>query len=131
LIEKLVRKGHAERIAKALIEELAADHWIDDAAYAAALAEEIVRRKPASAAFVKKKLRARKLDAADIDRAVAHSLEHDHQLSAALDLARKRHAAMRNADPIVARRRIGGTLARRGFDEDTINAVLHRLRLQE
>lgn len=52
-------------------------------------------------------------------------------LANALALARKRWRSLANLDPIVAKRRLSGFLARRGYDYSTIDGVIKRLVAEE
>ena len=83
-------------------------------------------RKPAGARLLRYRLMQKKVPRALIDRLVAEADEAYDAVDEARALAQRRlaAAAMRTLEPAVRRRRVWATLARRGFDADTIrNAV--------
>jgi SOS response regulatory protein OraA/RecX len=133
LIERLQRKGHDAPIVAQVVEEMADDGWLDDAA----LAREVVTfhrvRKPIGESLLREKLRERKIDTAVIDEAVREAkAEADaDEIEAAFALAKKRLAGMRSLSPAARARRIAGLLHRRGFDDETIDDVLVQLGLHD
>ena len=131
IIQRLTRRGHAKAIARRVIEQLLADGWLDDEAYAESLAGEIIAAKPAGQRLIVHKLIARGIDAELANRAAEGVLADRDLLTDAEALARKRLNALRGVPRATALRRIAGLLSRRGFDRDTIMAVLSRLEVAE
>lgn len=129
LVDRLKRKGHAESIARAVVDELRADDWLDDEEYARAVAREIHARGPASPRLIMQKLRQRRIDG-DLARRVAEETLADTDLiEEAIALAEKRLRMMGNVPAATATRRIVSALARRGFDMTTIRAALDRVKI--
>lgn len=127
LIDRLQRKGHDTLIAQRIADEMAADQWIDDAAYGRAIIHEISRSKPAGHQLLVSKLQARKLDPELAERIAREAVAGGDPLNEALKLARQRFQAMQALPAATARRRLAGLLARRGFDEEVVAAALARL----
>jgi regulatory protein len=119
---KLKRKGVSETSARRITQDLSAKGVLDEAAYARAVAESELSRKPAGKSLLIRKLRQRGVTDANAKTAVERVLEttgHDPR-QAALELARKKLRLLsRVSDPAAVRRRLYGQLARRGFDADT------------
>lgn len=130
LLTKLTRKGHEQHIVQGVLDEMTSDGWLDDEACARALAAELVQRRAASATMVREKLLTKGFDQALIDRVIADSFSKSNPIESALTLGRKKLASLKGVTSAAARRRIAATLARRGFDEDTIETVLERLGLR-
>lgn len=127
LLDKLMRKGHAESLARTIVAEMVADRWIDDEAFAHALAEELTRRAPAAPAMIAARLARRGIAADLADRVAAAVTEGEDAVQSAERLAR---ASLRTITPSAAAvRRVAGLLGRRGFDEDTVATVIDRLGL--
>jgi SOS response regulatory protein OraA/RecX len=131
LLELLVRKKHDSRIARRIVDELVADKWIDDESYAKSIADEIRRTKPASSPFIVAKLRSRQLGSRVAEAAAADALKGVDPLSTAMDFATRRFQSMKFIPSTKAMRRIADLLARRGFDDDVIAAVLDRMGLRD
>ncbi len=130
LTERLVRKGHSRHMAAETIQEFATAGFIDDEAYAQALARVTITAKPASCELIVRKLRARQI-APDLAEKVAREvLAGTDPVEAAVRLARKRLPSLARVSRSTAVRRLTGTLARRGFDSDTIGEVLNRINLR-
>lgn len=129
VVERLIRRDHSEAVANRVADELQHDHWIDDEAYATALAEEFAQRKSASHRLIVEKLVHRKISEDIAANAARRVLAEVDPIEAAVDFARKRLAQMKGLDRQRAARRISGALARRGFDEETINEALRRMGL--
>lgn len=129
VIERLVRKGHELSIAQQIADEVAADGWIDDRAYAEAIVREAMRKKPASRRLLLAKLETKKI-APELAAAVAdEAFARCGELEAALAFAREKLAAMRSLPASTMYRRLAGALARRGFNEDAIASVFDQLNL--
>lgn len=130
VVDRLVRKSHDRTIAERIARELAADHWIDDTAYAEAVVREASRKKPAGRTLLVEKLQARKIDP-QITETVARAAQAQvDPLEAAVEFGRRKLASLHALPDAKARQRIFTALARRGFDEDTIAAVCDRLHLR-
>jgi len=132
LDRKLRDLEHPEPLRTQVLDRLTDLGLLDDEALAAAVVRDLLGRKPAGPALLKKKLFEQGFDGSLIDRVVAEApAEDDAQLGAALELARKKSASMTRLDPQVRRRRLYGQLARRGFDLDTIRAAMDTIEREE
>lgn len=131
LLERLRGRGYDEATARAVVDQLTRDHWIDDAAYARSLAEELLRRRGASRPLIIERLRARSVDPCTAEAAADDVLADTDPVHEALRLMKKKLAGSGTTSPEAKVRRISGLLARRGYDEDTIETVLRRLDLME
>jgi regulatory protein len=129
LEQRLVRRGFEADAIDAVLAELRADGWLDDAAHARAVAERLVRDAPAGAALVEERLRAHHIDDDLAGHVAREVLAGSDPVDDAERLGRQRLRAMGRLAPHVAARRIAGALARRGFDEETVLTALHRLKL--
>lgn len=127
LIERLQRRGHDADAAASVADELEADGWLDDAAYARELAESLCRSQPASQRLIVHKLVQRKFSRDLAERVAAEVLEGTDAVEQAMEFAEKRYRSMQSLSPAVAVRRIAGALARRGFDHSTTREVIARL----
>jgi len=106
------------------------DGWIDEEAYAQAIARETLARKPAGQRFLIQKLRSRQIDHPLAER-VAQDLLADCDLTEeAVKLAKSRLKTMSHLDPDVAYRRIAATLHRRGFETSVIYTVMNELKIK-
>jgi len=132
LDRKLRDLEHPEPLRTQVLDRLTDLGLLDDEALAAAVVRDLLGRKPAGPALLKKKLFEQGFDGSLIDRVVAEATDDDDaQLGAALELARKKSASMTRLDPQVRRRRLYGQLARRGFDLDTIRAAMDKIEREE
>ncbi|MCI0362635.1 MAG: recombination regulator RecX [Phycisphaerales bacterium] len=127
LAEALERKGYEAEIARRVVDELAADRWIDDEAYARGVAVAIGSRKAAGARLMEAKLAGRKIESELAERVAREAASELGTVDAAEELVRRQMKVWTRLKPVAIRRRIEGLLSRRGFDEDVIEAVLSRL----
>ena len=126
---RLEAKGHEAEIIAMVLDELETDGWLDDRAYARSVAHELTRRKPASRRLLMQRLQARQIDVEVAAMVADEVAEADEPTAEAERFARERLRSMGSLPPATAARRIAGALARRGFDAETIEAVLSELEL--
>lgn len=127
LADRLKRFTDASDIAGEILDELEENHWVDDEAYARLIAEDTLRAKPLAAELLIELLIRRQIDE-DLARSVARETLHGvDPVDSAERLARDHQKTQSDQPPEVIARRIWGVLHRRGFDEQTIETVLHRL----
>lgn len=126
---RLEARGHDPAAVKTVVASLVAAGAIDDRAVAAAAAARALGQKR-STTRAARDLAARGIDpdlAAEAARAAADD-DGRTDLDRALHLARSRlRGELAGKPPVVIRRRLAGVLARRGYDEDTVETVLDRL----
>jgi SOS response regulatory protein OraA/RecX len=119
LLERLERRGLAH--GAEIVDELAQQGWLDDAAYAADLARGLTRRRMSRELLVAR-IAARGVDPATAEAAADAAIGDTDPVDTAFELARARVGERATGPRAV--RRVAGLLARHGFDEDTISAVL-------
>lgn len=127
--QRLLKRGHDQGAVRTVVEELVRDGWIDDDAYARSLAEELAGRKGASHRLIVERLQQRQLDPETAEAAADAALRERNPLATARALALKKLNASRQFSIDVKARRISGLLARRGYDEETIETTLRDLDL--
>lgn len=130
LIDRLLRRGHSQLAASRTVDELVADHWIDDAQYAREIVNAASSRKPASQRQLKSKLAARRIDP-DLASEILGTATRDSDDVTALTFARQQLRAMKDLRRPVAAARIASKLARRGFEQQTIIETLEQLGLSD
>lgn len=103
---------------------------LDDRAYAAALANTRVGVQRRGAARIRHELRDKGVEQEVIQEAI-DGIDRDDELDAAVTFAVKRASTMRNLDRLVAKRRLYGALARRGFSADVVRQAVEAALDQE
>jgi|GEM_PF-5625533 len=118
----LRRAGFTERAVDAALSKCAQIGLLDDAAFAHALADDIVRRQPIGKRFIEAKLRSRGVSS-DIAHEAAENIMRGRDAGAdALALATHRARSMdASVGPNKMRQRLLAYLARRGFDAQACN----------
>ena len=129
LVESLVRRGHEQADADATAADFLARGWLNDRECGLAACRRLLARGPAGAAMLISRLRARGIDDALASEIAAEVLEGTDPVERGLDLARRQLATMPGVDSTRMIRRVSAVLARRGFDEDTVETVDARLDL--
>jgi regulatory protein len=124
LSRKLKRQEWGDEIIEHVLKDLARLGYVDDARFA--------KTKALSAATHKHHGRRRavvELLKAGVERETARRAVEDvydphDSLAVARNLAQKKAAHLRRLDPLVAKRRLTGMLARRGFEYDVVRPVI-------
>ncbi|MDI6739391.1 MAG: regulatory protein RecX [Candidatus Edwardsbacteria bacterium] len=128
LKDKLLRKGFAPDQIAPVIDDLLSLGLLDDAKYAKLWVEGRISNKPMGAARLRAELAAKGVDREIIDAVLAQYKPEINEVDAALDLAQRKIRLLKGLDPITARRRLAGFLARRGYSpavvSGTIKAIL-------
>jgi regulatory protein len=127
LVDRVVGKGHDPAVVETVADELTRLGWLDDAAFARSLCEELTRKEPAAEPLLRQKLAARGIDEATAGAAVQETLDGVDLEAAAEAAARRRLTTLARLTPEAALRRTAAALARRGFDEDLVASVVERL----
>ena len=95
---------------------------VDDASFAAALVQT------RSTVAGRGRHRIRQNSSQGVDREVAEAamsdIDPDEELTAAIEVARKRARSLAGLEPHVVRRRLAGVLARRGFPGHVVSQAL-------
>jgi regulatory protein len=117
------RRGVAPEVQQAVLEHLRRSQQVDDAAFAAGWVENREAFRPRSARALRAELR-RKGVAED---AIASAVEAVDESEAAYRAAQRFARRAEGLSEVDFRRRVGGQLARRGFDWETIHAAVRRV----
>jgi regulatory protein len=129
LRERLVSQEHAREIADEVLDELAADGWLNDERYAESIVHELTSRRPAGAKLLTERLTARGIDEPIARRVVARALDEHDPLHDAIVLANSKLRTLDRVSATTKARRIAGLLMRRGFEEEIVRTVLAQLDL--
>ena len=124
LRHRLVRRGVHPDAAEAIVQELAAEGWVDDARLARSLVDQAIDQGKATKPALCPILAKHQIDPATSELVIAETLRMTDQQHIATELARKRLATMTEADDVTRSRRLFGYLARRGFDEHVIREAM-------
>lgn len=125
---RLMSRGHPESVADRVVDRLRELGYLDDARFAASYSSGRFRSKGYGPRRILQDLRRRGVSDAVARQAVSTLQEDVDPVQAALASARKVWPRLsREPDRRKREARLHGYLARRGFDSDTIRAVLPRL----
>jgi regulatory protein len=122
LTDRLVRKGLPAEVVTGVLDDLAARGYVDDAAFARYWVENRQANRPRGRRALTAELRAKGVDAGDIDAATLPTAADEE--ASALVLARRRAATLREPDPRRFQQRLGAFLQRKGYAYDTVRVVV-------
>lgn len=131
LTERLMKKSHASSVAERIADEFTEDGWIDDAALARAIIDHQRARTPAGEHLLRDKMQQRGIPDAVAEQTLSDQQADGNPIDEAHTLAEQRYRSMRSLPAPTAARRLAGALHRRGFDEETIETVLHQMGFDE
>lgn len=131
LIDRLEQQGHDNRDVEHVVDELAEMGWLDDRLHALSVARRIFDRSPCSRSMLIDRTMQKSIARDDAEAAADDLLADQDDRDIAQSVAQTMLKRESQTPPTKARRRIGAALARRGFDEDTINDVLDESGLGE
>lgn len=117
------RRNVPEDIADELIARFTEVGLIDDAAFAQALTATRAEFGLRGRARIRQELQAKGVDREIADEALSH-LDPEAEREAATALAQRRMRSLAGLERHVARRRLAGVLARRGFSSSIVSAVV-------
>ena len=123
--DRLRLRGFAPEAIDAAVEKLEGWRYVDDADFARFWVENRERHKPRGRRLLEQELRRKGVDR-EIVREAIDAAELD-ETGSALELGRAKLRTYAGLEPPVVRRRLGGYLARRGYDVETVRRVLARL----
>ncbi|MEM6393346.1 MAG: regulatory protein RecX [Planctomycetota bacterium] len=130
LDRKLADRDHSAGTRQRVLDHLEHLGHLDDFALAQSLIRSQTRAKPAGPRLLQQKLFQAGIAKDAADRALSEHEQHldpDATRQQALDFAKRKLATLSRFDPATQRRRLYGTLARRGFSPDLIQDVMDRL----
>lgn len=125
LQRRLKEKGYAPDVAEETVDALVGMGLVDDSSFAEMFVRDRVRLRPKGARQLTQELRAKGVDVETAQAAVGEVMERED--ASETDLARRAAARWRprtGEEPLRARRRLHGFLARRGFGGDAIRVVM-------
>ncbi|HHT11820.1 MAG TPA: regulatory protein RecX [Propionibacterium sp.] len=126
LRQVMKRRNVPADVTDEVIERFTEVGLIDDAAFAQALTASRSGFGLRGRARIRQELQAKGVDRDVADEALSE-LDPEDEREAALTLARRRIRSMRNLERHVARRRMAGVLARRGFSSGIVSGVLEEV----
>ena len=118
----MAKKLVPEDIIEDLLERFERVGLVDDAAFATALVNTRTKVARRGARRIRAELREKGVPDELAEEALAE-VDPQDELEAATDFAAKKARSMASLDPAVARRRLYGALARRGFGSDIVRQV--------
>ncbi len=124
LHRKLVRKQHSRELIEAVLDDLARLGYVDDARFARTRAAASAEHRQHGRRRAVVELLKSGIERETARRAVEDVYESHDSLEVARKLAQKKAPSLRKLDPMVARRRLAGMLARRGFEYDVVRPVI-------
>lgn len=123
---KLRTKGYEHPQIAWVIDKLQRESYINDEQYAAALAGQRLRSQRKGPLWIRRELRQKGIDQAQIESALA-GIGEDEEREQARVLAAKRWTSDRSSEPAAKRRKIAAMLQRRGFRAETVRQVMNEL----
>ena len=124
---KLGRKEYGPGVIDAVVAECRRLGYVDDVKYAAGRASDAANLKGHGERRAVQELVAKGVDRAVAEQAAGEAYAEVDPLEAALALAEKKRPSLERLDRAKAYRRLAGFLQRRGFDYDTISAVVEKV----
>lgn len=121
---KLMRQDFGAEVVTEVLGELVRLGYVDDARFAQTRALAAVEQRQHGRRRAMAELLKRGVERETARRAVQDVYEATDSQAIARALARKKAGALRRLDPLVARRRLAGMLARRGFEYDVVKPVI-------
>ncbi|MCC6703742.1 MAG: RecX family transcriptional regulator [Thermomicrobiales bacterium] len=125
LRDRLKRKEFDPETIDLALERVRGWGYLDDAEFARRWVENRLQHRPRGERLIKQELRVKGVDAATIDDVIEESSIDEH--AAAMAVAEKAARRLQGLEPEVARRRLIGQLARRGFPYAVISPVVKQV----
>jgi regulatory protein len=127
LRKKLVRQEYSAAMIDEVLEELKRLGYVDDARFAKTKALSAAQHKHHGPRRAMMELMRAGVKREVAEGAVGEVYESNDNVAEARKLAMKQAGRLKKLDPPVARRRLAGMLARRGFDYDAIRPVIEEV----
>jgi len=122
LRDRLKQKAYDPETIEAVLERVRGWGYLDDADFAQRWVANRIEHRPRGRRMLEQELRAKGIDRDTISETLEEA-DLD-ETAAAIELAEKSATRLRSLDPDVARRRLTGQLARRGFPYPAIKAAI-------
>ena len=129
MIDKLSQKGFSPQAIDITLEDLEYLGHIRDEKFAQKWVDRRQRSKPKGKKMLQHELVSQNIDKATVDRVLA-GIDNAEETDTALQLAQKQAQRYQSLPPEVAKRRLHGFLLRRGFDFETIQSAIERVRIK-
>tara|TARA_B100001123_G_C14995597_1_gene901431 strand:+ start:252 stop:875 length:624 start_codon:yes stop_codon:yes gene_type:complete len=126
LLEVLSREGFSREGINTSIEDLEKAGFIKDKTFAQNWIRRREKSNPRGKEVLKLELAGKGVALSTIDQ-VLSSIDPNRELDTALRLAEKQVKRYKSLEPHVAKRRLHGFLARRGFSYNTVGQVMHKI----
>lgn len=123
---QLEREGFRERTIKIIIAELIQSGHIRDRLYAEKWVQRRLKSNPRGRTVLKQELIEKGVDPETAEHVLAEIKTEDEK-KLALQIAQKQSKKYKNLSTQVAKRRLHGFLARRGFESETILQVIEKV----
>ena len=124
--QRLAREGFSEKAIRTAIEELIDSGHIRDRKYAENWVVRRQKSNPRGKTLLKRELLDKGVDRETAEQVVAQ-VETENEALLALQIAQKRVKQYRQLPVHVAKRRLHGFLARRGFESEIVRQVLEQI----
>lgn len=122
----MAKRKVPDDVADELVERFTEVGLLDDATFAAALTTTRSTLSQRGRARIRQELQLKGVDREVADAALAE-IDPEAEREAALAVARKRMRTLAGLEPHVARRRLAGVLARRGFSGSLVSSVVQQV----
>ena len=126
MAQQLEREGFRERTIKTIIAELIQSGHIRDRLYAEKWVQRRLKSNPRGRTVLKQELIDKGVDRETVEQVLAEVRTEDEK-RLALQIAQKQSKKYKNLPAHVAKRRLHGFLARRGFESETISQVIEKV----
>jgi regulatory protein len=127
LRRKLIGREYSESMVDEVLTDLTRLGYVDDARFAKTVTLAAAEHRQHGRQRAMVELLRRGVEGETARRAVQDVYDATDSLAIARRLAKKRASSLQRLDPIVARRRLAGMLARRGFEYDVVKPVIDEL----
>lgn len=127
LRRKLIGREYSESMVDEVLTDLTRLGYVDDARFAKTVTLAAAEHRQHGRQRAMVELLRRGVEGETARRAVQDVYDATDSLAIARRLAKKRASSLKRLDPIVARRRLAGMLARRGFEYDVVKPVIDEL----
>ncbi|MEE2709732.1 MAG: regulatory protein RecX [Gemmatimonadota bacterium] len=126
LAQRLSHKKYSDEVIEQVLDVLSQAGVVDDDQFARAWVNDRLRLRPAGMGLLRRELLSKGISD-EITTRILNEHEGDDETERAWMLLSKRKARYAGIDPQVARRRMMGFLARRGFDGQTMYTVVKKM----
>ncbi len=124
LKRKLLKREYTSAMIDDVLASLEKMNYVDDKRFATSKATSAAQYKQHGHRRALQELKKAGVEDATARKAIEDVYDPHDSLAVARKLAQKQAARLKKLEPHVARRRLAGMLARRGFDYDTIRPVI-------